>query len=1068
MFLGRTLCKIAIGQIAELTNTKIETASVKFHYNGSVFIEDLVISPYKKQSPGQTILSAKRVHARFDVGSLLMLRPTLKRIDVNDFVFDAQYDLDTGGWNLSALKITAPGSGSGQMPLVRLERGTLQYSKVSNGQVKVAASVPLAASFGPDELTQDGYSFDIKTAALSSGYGESHLEGRWRPGIVTIAGGISSADVPALEMAWTIDVIAGELKYDSNDAFSLKLRISDLHSKRSPLLDRFAIIGPDIFEKSTSFGALRRFFSRYSPSGSVDIQLDASGNWRRLGESTLTGQVLCKDVAICYHKFQYPIEHLSGRIDFTRNSVTLNNLSGRHGEAELFFNGWTRGYAPDWKYDIRITSDNMALDEDLHNALGAEQKEFWAAYSPSGRIGVDYHFARESSTDRKKRLAVELHGVDALYRNFPYPLKNLTGRLSFGPDTVTVSDVVSRVNGRSIAVNGEVTGCDTDGTKYDISIKLNNMPLDSALQAALPDKQKDLYNQFRPSGLAEGLIRVSSPKQAPAPPTFIAEMAFRDASLKLEQFPQRITDVTANVVFTPDLINVRNLEGRCGDSPVSLAGQIRPGREDRRLRYELSLKFKDAALNEDLFSLFPPSAKKTIAKLQPRGKVNLTAELNKTDAGEYPDYKITVDCLGNSVNLKQFSYPLKDITGTLTITPDAIELKNINAAPGDTVWVKTDTSGIKNLNGRIVLTDDAFGGAVLRLDANDIFFDESLDAALPQALRPFRHGLLRGGRFDLNLRKIEITPADDGEKFIDFTGVVTLKNCLFKISGARTRLDAELTATGLYKTGSGLKNCRVFLDDGTFEIQGKSFTNLTAQIDYDNELREWKTEDLRADCYGGKLIGKFELKQPADAPLQYVLQTGFEGIDLRQYLLDTKLGTPGESDRTTGKMNGSLSISARPGDDASRIGTCRLSITDMRVGKLSPLAKMLQVLRFSGPTEFAFDRMFVDSYIKHNRLVVRKLDLSGHSLAFYGSGSMDLQTRSVDLVLITRGKRLATADPSILASLTEGLGRAVVQLEVTGDFYDPQIATRPLPVIEETFWLLGGKPDEQKKNHQPK
>jgi len=133
-------------------------------------------------------------------------------------------------------------------------------------------------------------------------------------------------------------------------------------------------------------------------------------------------------------------------------------------------------------------------------------------------------------------------------------------------------------------------------------------------------------------------------------------------------------------------------------------------------------------------------------------------------------------------------------------------------------------------------------------------------------------------------------------------------------------------------------------------------------------------------------------------------------------------------------------------------------MSDMQVGQLSPLAKLLQVLKLTEPKDYAFDQMFVDSYIRRNDLLVKKLDLSGRAVAFYGSGRMDLQTRNVDLALTARGRRLATADPSVLQSLTEELGRAVVKMEVTGDFYDPKVTTKALPVIGETLQILGTKP----------
>jgi hypothetical protein len=269
---------------------------------------------------------------------------------------------------------------------------------------------------------------------------------------------------------------------------------------------------------------------------------------------------------------------------------------------------------------------------------------------------------------------------------------------------------------------------------------------------------------------------------------------------------------------------------------------------------------------------------------------------------------------------------------------------------------------------------------------------------------------------------------------------------------------ATLRTKGTYKTGEGLSSFQGAFNGGTLKIQGKSFTNLKADIFYDPDSHHWSTQGLIADCYGGKLKGKLEFKQPDEQLSEYVLQTGFDNIDLKQFLADTELGQAPEQGHTSGKMNGSLSLNARLGDNSSRIGTCRLAISDMQVGKLSPLAKILRVLQLSGPEDYAFDRMFVDSYIKQDGLFVQKLDLAGQSLAFFGSGWMDLKTRSIELALTARGKRLATDDPSILQSLTEGLGQAVVRMDVTGDFYDPRVTTKTLPLIEQTLNIFGPKP----------
>lgn len=976
---GRALRQIAIRQITELTNAKIEARLVDFNLDGSVFIQKLVIRPHQKQGDDDAILKAKTVYARFGIASLLLLRPRLKEISLNDFIFNAQHNLDTDQWNVAELKIRPLKGGSGKMPLVRLENGILKYTKVSNGQVKVVAAVPLDAKFGhteddkqlePAKKMPDAHSFSIKTAKMAGGFGKSTLTGIWRPGNITIAGGISSEDIPAFERAWTIDILAADLNYDQNGAYSLKLKIKDLFSRHSITPDQFTLVEPSFWEKFGPLTALQKFFNRYRPAGRVDIDLEATGNLHQLTKTMLTGKVYCKDIFICDRKFLYPVEHLTGQIDLTEKSVSLNNLSGRHNNVELFFNGWSEGSGTNHRYQISIKSENMTLDNDLYNALSARQKKFWSALSPRGVAAIDYRLSRRSPTDKKKTLVVKLLDADAVYSGFPYPLKNLTGTLLFDRNSIEFSNLLSQSDEHKIIIDGKITDTGTHKPVYNLLIKADNIPLDSTLAASLSERQRYLYNRLNMTGLADAQIKVLTSKDSSRPAEVTANVYLKKASLKPDYFPLVVSDASASTIITPDLIHIQNLNGSCGRGLLSITGRIWPGEQAKKLRYRLALKAQQTQLNDELLDLLPPSLKKVVSELHLAGKINYSLTLDKAADANSPDYTIAVDCLSNSIDFKHFPYPLKDITGALTIAKDGIEFQNITATVADDVQLTAKTSTIK-INGRIALTDNVSAQGPPQLSTGNIAF-----------------------------------------------------------------VSDHLT------------------------IKGKSLTNIRADLYYDRSRRSWVTENLIADCHNGRLAGKLELKHPTEVSAGYLLQIGFDDIDLKQFLSDpNSKHTQAHQDRySTGRMSGSLSVTAAIGDSLPRIGRCRLKITDMQVGRLSLLAKLLHVLQLTEPKDFAFDQMLVDSYIKHNRLFFREFDLCGDRVAFNGSGWMDLQSNNIDLTLTARGNRLATTEPSLLQSLTEVLGKAVVRIEVTGNVYDPQITTRTLPVIWDSLKILGTKP----------
>jgi hypothetical protein len=1053
IYSGRVLCRIALKQIASLTGTRIESKSVVFNPRGSIIIEDLVISPLVNQVADVSILNAQRVYVQFNPGSLFLLKPRLQVIDVNDFIFNAQYDVDSGWSNLTSLKFKPPGRGSFRtLPQIHLRDGVLQYSKIVDGKEQVAASIPVDANFGPDELREDGYTFEVKTSTLSSGFGASRLTGNWKPGIVTIAGGLSSLDIPELEMAWLIDVLAAELKYEPSGEFSLALRVTDLQSKRSETLERFALFGPAFLAKSSVYTFIHRFFQRYDPKGRIDIELAAAGNFNHLSESTLEGAVLCKDAAICCVYLPYAVENLTGRIDFTQNSVTLNNIHGKHGDTKLLLNGWSRNFGQNQQYNIDILSDNMALDSDIYNALDDKQKRFWSYLQPGGYTMMDLQISRFSPTDKRMNLLLELQDVNAIYSKFPYPLENLTGQVAINKNSVVFSNVVSRQNQHSIIINGRVTN-DANIPAYDLSIDVNNIPLNATLENILPEKQKRFYEQIHPSGLAKGQIKART-DETEQKVKIDADLTFRDTSLHLNQLSQPVTDISAQAYFAEDLININNLSGKYDSSQVSMKGQFR-SEDENDVSYDISVSLEQMQMSDDLLGFLPDSTKSMIRRLEPGGLFDINADITGTSA-EIPDYEIMVNCLGNTITLPRFPYPLKDVRGSLLIDGNGVEIEDITALTG-AVSQNDANLGTISLTGKMILKNSDFNNASLNLTAKNVPFDENLKDFIPLNMQKGFEKLSPRGRFDMNSGKVILYGSGDGLKTLGFDGQIVIKDCGLNLINPDTKLNIIITTEWAYENNLGLFVDTAYITNGTLSILGKTFTGIKAEIRLDSNMKNWSTENLVADCYGGKITGKLELKQPPDEPSEYIVQAFYENVDLKQFLAG--VGKQQTSDvGTSGRMSGFFSIQGLPADDKFGIGQCNFNITNMKAGKTSILGKLLNVVNLTEPSDYVFNNMFVDSYINNNELLVRKIDLNGGSASFSGSGRMDISSRNIDLILTARGKRLATAEPSALQSLTEGLGQAVVRIDITGKLDNPIVTTKTLPVIESTLQILGTKP----------
>ena len=620
IIVGQILCEIAAGKIAELTHTRIITDLIDFNYNGSVVIDKLVIKPYQKQQYDSAIMEAETVRLRFALSSLLMLRPRIKEIDVNDFVFNAQHDTDTERWNLETLKILPPNGDSGKMPIIRLQNGRLQYSKVSNGQARIAAQMPIDATFGhklqlleqsgADKLLAaedlpEGYSFSIATADISKGLGQSNLTGTFRPGMITLAGGISSTDIPAFEKAWSIYILAAALNYDKDNNYSLKLRVRDMSTKDTSTDELLALEKPYFMENFGAFAALQKFFTRYKARGRIDIDLDAKGSLDRLTKSKIDGKIFCHDATINNQKFPYLINNVGGLINFTENTISFDNLQGRHKDVELNISGSLKDFGRNLMSKLHVTSGNMIFDDDLLDALKPGQRRAVNSFSPKGNIAIDYTFTKDPQTGKSSTLDVELLDIEAEYAKFPYPLNNLTGRLSFDNDNVSFNNLLSKTDNRNIAINGQITAMNTGKPNYDLVIDVNNIPLDSTLAEAMGPDERKLYDRFVISGFTDGQVKVFSKDKDSARATFEADLNFGNTSLKVDKPPMTLSDVSAKALLTSDKILIKELTGRYAQDSMAITGRIWNNKQTKQPGYDISVHTKNTPIGDSLFNLLP-------------------------------------------------------------------------------------------------------------------------------------------------------------------------------------------------------------------------------------------------------------------------------------------------------------------------------------------------------------------------------------------------------------------------------------------------------------------------------
>jgi len=1048
------LPNLAMDQIGKLTQTDLEAKSITLGLNGTVEIRDLVILPKKEALSKNTILKADRVRVKFSRLSLLLLKPKLKHVLIHNFLIDAQFNKDAGLWNVEGMAINAPKAGRPNvMPAIVLENGVLRYSTIEQGFVDVLASIPVDATFELNEITEQGYHFQINTASIFRSNAQSTLNGRWVPGSVELTGGLSSRDTPSMERVWSIGHMAAWLKYDDKKNYTLTTSIGNFKSRLTHLQPAWRE-NKTLPHAPSPIKALEQFFVRYQPSGSANLEAEASGNFNDLAQSDYEARLNCLDVSILDRAFYYPIDHLTGLVTFKKNSISSQALQGRHNITPLNIQFDVDTSFSPARYVIQAQSDQFPLDADLYTALKEEHKELWKRFNPNGFSAVEFQRRRVSPTHVEKKLSIELKDTQVTYLGFPYPLDHLTGTVVFEQGRTDFSNIMSQVANRQIAINGFMLKQPTHND-FHLDITAQNIPLDRTLGRALPERTKTGYDQLNMSGQTDATISVRPDPNQPGQVIIHTDLTLRNATLHVLDKRLPLTQAHGQVALSSRGIGIKSLEGLFYDDPFSVQGFIELDEQSKPTLYDLEVASEGLAIGSVTDAL-PDRPVQIIKKFQPHGKIGLQAHLRRVRGSEELLCNAVVDCNGLTIEPKPYPYALHMYKGQLTIDNEQLRFDNVWALPVNQVAQRGHNERIGLcINGEALMVDSKFKSGQFEFSGHDLMLEKTMVLAMPEQMASCYEALAPTGRLNIGPSHIKITSSDNNIYHVDYRTSATVKDCSLTLVGSDAQFDGSFETTGHYDTESGLRTGVISLNPCDVRVKGKNATNLTAVIQYYPDQKQWISQNILADFYGGRIAGQMRLGLKNSARPENSIQLTVTDALLQRFLMDSPKESAHTQKQSVGDINAYLSVITPLGPDETRIGRCMFTVANMQVGKVSPLAKLLLALSLTEPTDYAFEAMRVNSYIQDDTLHIEQFDLAGESVAFKGNGTIDLPTEVLDLLLTAR---LASSNPSPLESLTEGLFGTVMRLGVKGTLDDPQIIPH-MPMLEDPLKLLGSPED---------
>jgi hypothetical protein len=397
--------------------------------------------------------------------------------------------------------------------------------------------------------------------------------------------------------------------------------------------------------------------------------------------------------------------NVDGKFVFTQDGIEIQWLAGRVERNSFQITGHIDGYDVDAPAQLEVVGEDLYIPHTPRyaNAMPRVVRQIYEALHPEGSGRLTVKMVR-SEAGKKPVISGELQVEDGQFvvDEFPYPLRNVTGKITFGPDAErgTRLDLVNlRAHGvkwgpnehNTVIINGLVSPIDGDA-EMNINVTGEHILSEPAIRLALPKEGKEALRTLDPSGKgdypmfkANILANVHRDAGPYKPFTVTLTLDLEDGAGAFEGFSYPLDHVTGRVEIGDGYVNMMHCATKKGDATVDIDGRLTFGK-NKPLTPDITITARNAPIDKTLLAAISPDRREWLEKLGVTGKLDVDGK----------------------IFLKPGSSTQPVATTQSSEVEVALDMKVHDAAswPRDSTFAVSDLSGkLRLADGRITFTD---------------------------------------------------------------------------------------------------------------------------------------------------------------------------------------------------------------------------------------------------------------------------------------------------------------------------------------------------------------------------
>jgi hypothetical protein len=765
-----------------------------------------------------------------------------------------------------------------------------------------------------------------------------------------------------------------------------------------------------------------------------------------------------KDGAITNTALPFPLDNLTGQVEYANHLLTIRKLTAVNGPTEVDISGslLESDAGPSGQVNLKITG--LVCDERLRNRLSVGFGKIYDIHQPSGLLDMEVSVVAASGGKwTPQDLLVRANHASVIHEIFPYPVKDAVGTIVQDGRNLRI-DMAGRVGDRPITLKGFVQNPGPEAWVV-FEIDVEDLPLDDQFYAALNPKMRAVLDSMNLGGFADAHVRV---ERKPGPnqkmtPSMVGYL--KAGTMAFQSFPYRVENLTGKLEFDGRDWDFTELRGTHGDALLTADGKYITSTGNSDL--QLNVTTREAPIDESLRLALPQHLKKLWQEFSPGGKIRQMVTNVRMIKGQ--PVRITLPEIQvdeGTANLRMFPYELTGIKANYAFANGLLTVNSFDGRHGTTSvklqgTVRTEPNGdwrttLSKLSAKNLVTDAAFQKALspgLRSVFSAFGQDQVLNLAGFLELRGTpdpQYPITAAWEVAADLDKGKVSAGLD---FTDVSG---------RIISTGTWDGYKADADGILEVSSLKVFDKYILYDvrGPFALKNGIFSagSREALIPNGSNRPIDSSEQIQAKFVGGVL--SINSQATTSEPTDYLARINLSHGQLQRF---SQLYMQNR-DRLEGVMNGWMTVQGKGPQPKNLTGRGQLQISPAALYEMPVVFQVLNTLAVAPQDNSFFEYGRVDFQIANEQFNFSSIDLVGSPMQLHGTGRAGFDD-SLDLTFVSVLPNSRTRKPQIwipivteVAGLVGGVANLVgVVVEVKGTTSNPRTKVIPAKNLDDAF-----------------